>query len=343
MEAILLSGDQASLPRAELQALLDVHGGRIRGHATARLAVLDGGSAAASRVVQAWGWGDLWGEAGDDEAGLASLVDAVAQHAPGRGSAAVRALRYGRDKSPNRAAVERALGDALGRRGHIIDLEAPDVEVFAWLGDGRITVGHLRDVRPSGFDDRAVERRRHFHPVSLHPRRAASLVHLARVPPGGTVYDPFCGTGGIVLETALLGFRARGSDIDDRMVQGTWQTLTDAGPAALDGEVFTADVGATPALVGQVDGIVTDLPYGTASSTHQEPIRDLYRRAFAAFAELLPADRFAVVGHRDAGLLELAAGQGLEVHRPAGHGTGEVYEEYVHKNLTRRYAVLRKA
>lgn len=337
---VLLSGEHPTLPAAELRALLEVHdpGARVAINglvATVTPTDAAGADAALSRMALAHQWGEAWAAADDTPEGLGHLARAVAQNAPGREPAAVVSERRGLAKSANSLAIERRLGQALRDAGHPIDLRQPKATVFAWMVDGRIHVGLLRGSPDRGaFEARVAEKRAHFSPVGLHPRRAASLLHLARVPPGGTLYDPFCGTGTFVLEAALEGYRALGSDLDAWMVQGTWQTLTDAGPEPLEATVFEADVGAAPHLAGPVDGIVTDLPYGRASGTEGEALAALYGRAFAAFAQLLPPGRIAVVGHPDPALLEPAAGHGFAVV--------ERHQERAHRSLTRHFAVLRR-
>lgn len=332
MDAVLLEGSHPTLPQAELQALLDVHGGRVHRKLTDRVWFLHDAADALSRLVQHWGWGEHWGDALDVDDGVAALADQCHDAAPGTGSIAVRSIRYGPDGRVRRQALERAIGAALVERGHTVDLTRPDLEVFAWLGEGRLVAGRSRGRRDDSYEMRTSERRAHFSPVSLHPRRAAGLVHLARVPPGGRILDPFCGTGGIALEAALLGFDVWASDLDPWMVQGTMTTLTDVGPEALDCPVFQADIGDVPHLVDGVQGIVTDLPYGGASSTHDEDIARLYERALGAFADILPKGGHAVIGHANPRLLE--PGDDFRVV--------ERHAEYVHKSLTRHYAVLRR-
>jgi tRNA (guanine10-N2)-dimethyltransferase len=337
---VLLSGEHATLPAAELRALLEVHDPGAQATIDGLLATVAprdaaGTDAALARMALAHAWGEPWAAAADTAEGLDELARAVARQAPGTGSAAVVSERRGLAKSGNSLAIERRLGRALADAGHPIDLKAPRLTVFAWMVDGRVHAGLLRGLPDrSVFEGRVAEKRAHFSPVGLHPRRAASLLHLARVPPGGTLYDPFCGTGTFVLEAAMEGYKAFGSDLDAWMVQGTWQTLTDVPPEPLGATVFEADVGATPGLVGPVDGIVTDLPYGRASGTDGEDLAALYRRAFTAFAALLPPGRLAVVGHPDPALLEPAAQNGLEVV--------ERHEERAHRSLTRHFAVLRR-
>jgi tRNA (guanine10-N2)-dimethyltransferase len=82
-----------------------------------------------------------------------------------------------------------------------------------------------------------------------------------------------------------------------------------------------------------VQGICTDLPYGRASSSHDEGLAVLYDRALAAFHSLLPPTGYAVVGCAQPDLL-----------RPAAHGlhVRERHAERVHRSLTRHYLVLQK-
>lgn len=339
-QAVLLSGEHPTLPAAELRALLAVHDP----HATVQhdggpLAVVQPGhpdatQAALRRMALAHAWGDLWATAPETEAGLHRLAVLVPAVAPKQGSVAVVAQRRGAGKALERARIERELGAVLKASGLQVDLAAPDHAVFAWVADGRVTLGLQRGTVARGdAESRTSDERAHFSPVSMHPRRAASLLHLARVPPGGRVLDPFCGTGALVLEAALEGYEAWGSDLDRFMVQGTMTSLADAGPAPLDGNVFRADIGDVPDLVPTMDGIVTDFPYGRASSSHDEGLADLYDRAFAAFAKVLRPGGHAVVGLAQPALLPDLGKHGFaEVER---------HVERMHKSLDRHFIVAR--
>ncbi|MHB8633856.1 MAG: hypothetical protein ACYDBQ_07830 [Thermoplasmatota archaeon] len=338
--AVLLSGDHATLPAAELSALVAVHAPGAHVEVTGLAGIVTGAhrDPGIGRMALASQWGELWGEveAGDDR----GLLDLVAGRADGRGSMAVTCERRGLKKNPGSMALQREVGAALKAKGHKIDLEKPERTLFLWLLDDRVLVGERQGRRDASlYDDRAVERRMHFAPVSLHPARAATLVHLARVPlqvgsRPGRLFDPFCGTGGIVLEAALEGYDAWGSDLDAFMVQGTLEALADAAPAPLHGTAFQADIGEAPRLIDEVDAIVTDMPYGRAATTAGEGTGPLVRRALEAAAALLrPGDR-AVVGFAEERLLDAAEAQGFVVR--------ERHVERMHRSLTRHFAVLQR-
>lgn len=53
----------------------------------------------------------------------------------------------------------------------------------------------------------------------LPPKLAQIIINLAKPPEGGTILDPFCGTGVILQEALLMGYNAVGTDLDPRMVE----------------------------------------------------------------------------------------------------------------------------
>jgi tRNA G10 N-methylase Trm11 len=60
----------------------------------------------------------------------------------------------------------------------------------------------------------------------LPPKLAQIIVNLALPRPGGTVLDPFCGTGVVLQEAFLMGNSIYGTDLDARMIDYTNQNLT---------------------------------------------------------------------------------------------------------------------
>ena len=52
----------------------------------------------------------------------------------------------------------------------------------------------------------------------LPPKLAQIMVNLSKPPLDGRILDPFCGTGVILQEAALMGFQVYGSDLSDKMI-----------------------------------------------------------------------------------------------------------------------------
>ena len=60
----------------------------------------------------------------------------------------------------------------------------------------------------------------------LPPKLAQILINLCGpLPEGATILDPFCGTGVVLQEALLMGYRAYGTDISERMVEYSEKNL----------------------------------------------------------------------------------------------------------------------
>jgi tRNA (guanine10-N2)-dimethyltransferase len=218
--------------------------------------------------------------------------------------------------------LSRKVGKVLSHE-HDIDLTSPDLKVRVLLSEKVHFFISEYEIDRKQFDRRKVAERPFFSPISLHPRYARALINLTEAKRGGTVLDPFCGTGGIVLEAALLGMKSLGSDIDPEMVEGCKRNLEHFG---VEAEVQVADVGDVPSVFGMVGTVATDPPYGRAASTKKEDIDILYRRGIKASAEVLsPGSRAGIVLPREVKTDEMDL---LELHR-----------QRVHRSLTRHYHI----
>ncbi len=120
-------------------------------------------------------------------------------------------------------------GEILNKMGWEINLESPDVELMIIL-DGasehifwgkRLFSEHPRN----GWVQRAATERPFFKPVSLDPRLARVALNLVIGDPNQIICDPMCGTGGVLLEGALLNQQMVGIDLDEEMVLGSKRNL----------------------------------------------------------------------------------------------------------------------
>jgi tRNA G10 N-methylase Trm11 len=59
----------------------------------------------------------------------------------------------------------------------------------------------------------------------LPPKLARMMVNLAALPAGATVWDPFCGSGVIPMESILLGYNVLASDISEKAVSDTEKNI----------------------------------------------------------------------------------------------------------------------
>jgi tRNA (guanine10-N2)-dimethyltransferase len=236
----------------------------------------------------------------------------------------VRSRGLGIDVDP--LAVEGPLGADFGRTGRV-DLDQPVVDYRLLVGEDFLLGRVIHRVDRARLEATKVAHRSFSLPISLHPKFARTLVNLARVPMAGTVLDPFCGTGGVLLEACAIGLRPIGLDSDRRMVFGCRSSLHNV---QAEGRLGIADAGQLPLRMGSVHGIATDPPYGRAASTRGESIKSLYRRAFRAFRDLLPSGAHIAVVLPNEGMIDLAS-EHFELI--------ETHALRVHRSLVRHFCV----
>jgi tRNA (guanine10-N2)-dimethyltransferase len=242
------------------------------------------------------------------------------------------AIKYrNRSKNVDSQKIVRVLA-GIYAQGRKVVLDDPDVEIRALIADKKVYVGVKKSVVDrTQFEKRKIQNRPFFSPITLHPRLARALVNLSAVGKNQVLLDPFCGTGGILLEAGLIDIKVIGSDIEDKMIKGSKETLDFYGVKNYD--LFCTDVGELNKLVNKVDAVVTDLPYGKATTTKGEEISQLYKRAFENIYKVLNKEGRAVVGLSNKDMISLGEKyfSVLEVHKCR-----------VHRSLTRYFVVYEK-
>lgn len=245
------------------------------------------------------------------------------------GSVAVRAKRFqGQHQDLDLGRLAAEVGGVVAK-GRKVDLSHPDVDVRIMISD----MAHIyiceAEVDRSAFEKRKVAERPFFSPISLHPRYARALVNMTLVKRGERLLDPFCGTGGVLIEAASIGVRACGSDISPEMVEGCMQNLEHFGLPYDCMEV--ADIGDIEGRFGKVDAVATDPPYGRATSTRREPLGELYDRALTSMASVLDQ------GSRAGMVLPRPCPQQLK-----GLDLVHTHQQKVHRSLDRHYCIFRR-
>jgi tRNA (guanine10-N2)-dimethyltransferase len=133
------------------------------------------------------------------------------------------------------------------------DLNDPQHRFLVAAQDDRLWFGEIL-VEPSR-DYRIHDTKPYRTSSSLPARLARALVNLV-APPAGSILDPFCGTGSILLEAAALGLGTYGMDHNIKMVGMSRRNLSHFGYPA---QVELRDA---QDCTQTADAIITDLPYG---------------------------------------------------------------------------------
>ncbi len=242
------------------------------------------------------------------------------------------AIRYkNRSKNINSQKIVRTLADVF-TKNRKVDLKTPDIEIRALITDSKVYVGKkIYDVNRSKFEKRKVQFRPFFSPISLHPKIARALVNLSCVKKNQTILDPFCGTGGIIIEAGLMGIKVFGSDIEEKMVEGCKKTLDYYN--IKNYKLISTDIGKIDKYFTRVDAVVTDMPYGKSTTTKGEKMKELYKRSFQNISKILKENHRAVIGLSDKKMINLGK-KYLKLY--------EIHSFRSHRSLTRFFAVFEK-
>jgi len=314
-----LSGENLTLPLAELGCAGTVLDNRLQ------VAIVESSDiSAAHRLAMTHRVLEYLGECEPDLAAFKDLLRILSLETKQPFAGRAKKI-HGGSNSPNRSSqkeFERMIGTMIAGP---VCLKHPEVEYRAILSEDRCYFGKvLFTFERSSFDVRNPGKRDFFHPGVMMPRMARTLVNIAGVVPGDHMLDPFCGTGGILIEGHLIGARVIGSDFDTLMVLGSRQNIEGS-------DLMVADAIRLPIDDHAIDAVVTDFPYGQSVCIKKtDSMERLYGDALEEIHRVLKKGRRAVVvTHQD--ISPIAAEYFAVIQR---------HEQRVHKSLTRRIIVL---
>ncbi|KYK28275.1 hypothetical protein AYK20_07505 [Thermoplasmatales archaeon SG8-52-1] len=242
------------------------------------------------------------------------------------------AIKYkNRSKNIDSQAIVKALAEIFIKNREV-DLENPDIEIRVLITDSKLYIGlKLAEINRTQFEERKVQNRPFFSPISLHPKIARAIVNLSSIKKDDILLDPFCGTGGILLEAGLIGAKVIGSDIENKMIDGCKKTLDFYN--IKNYELFHSDIGDIDKFIDKTDAIVTDFPYGKSTTTKGEKMGTLYDRAFKNMSKLLSKGSKAIIGLSNKDFINLGEKY---------FSLKSIHKFRVHKSLIRYFVVYEK-
>jgi tRNA (guanine10-N2)-dimethyltransferase len=235
------------------------------------------------------------------------------------------------------------VGACIKRRGYNVNLENPS-KTFVILLTAQTCFFCLllHSVDKKQFEGKKPHLRPFFSPGVIMPKIARALVNLSGVKDKELFLDPFCGTGGILIEAGMIGARIIGADVQDKMVKGAEGNLKSFG---LTGDSIVSDATKMPLQDNSVDAIATDMPYGRSSLVSWSGDA-LITKSRSIFLERLYQDAVDEI-HRvlKPGRKAVIVTNSLSYHylyRKHGFQPLEKYTYRVHKSLNRYITVLEK-
>jgi len=207
--------------------------------------------------------------------------------------------------------LESSMGDMISKLSQAkVNLENPDIIIYLIFTNQQNFFGFSK---PEKILPRPKKIRKHPH--ELDWKLARVMINLIGLKEGETVCDPFCGTGTILLEAESMGIKAIGVDFDEKMCDITKQNLI---ANRFNSKIIKGDFSKFTIMKDKFDAIVTDLPYGTASKSSENP-QDLIKK----FVMMLPRRKKIAI------MCKKGFENQLEMN------PSKKYDIYRHKSLTR--------
>ncbi len=229
----------------------------------------------------------------------------------------------------NTEEMEQRIGGIFYRRGAHADLKNPQTQFRVLLTEDRSIFGIIRgSIDRSAFESRKPHYKPFFYPGVLMPRVARALVNIAK--PEECMLDPFCGTGGILVEAGLLGINVIGGEVQRKLLLGSKMNLDHYN---IDYTLMYQDACNMALKDESIEAVVTDPPYGRSAAIKAESLGNLLVGSLREIHRVLKTGKRAVfISERT---IEMIA-------EDAGFRVVEIHLQRVHKSLTRRISVLEK-
>ena len=164
----------------------------------------------------------------------------------------------------NISELERSMGDMITKFSKAqVSLQNPDITIYLIFTNEENFFGFSKRFEKQ---NRPIKIKKHPHELDWKLTRA--MINLIGLKEGEVVCDPFCGTGTTLLEAESMGIHAIGLDFDEKMFKISKENLDANG---YNSKIIKGDFSQLTRMIDEFDGIVTDLPYGTASKSSENP------------------------------------------------------------------------
>ncbi len=211
-------------------------------------------------------------------------------------------------------ALEREVGAILKKKWNSrVSLSNPSLMVYLILTDTKRYIGYSDVTIESKRPEKTLR-----YPHELEWKLARCMVNLSGLKEGQTICDPFCGTGTILLEAESMGIRSVGIDFDKKMCDISERNLAQNG---YESRVINSTFDYIKKIKDDIDSVVTDVPYGSASRSSVAP-----KKLIQDFVSVLPKKMTLVMVYK----------KGMDIDELE---KAKKYEVYRHKSLTRMIVV----
>ena len=263
--------------------------------------------------------------------GEQEILDLVEKSIPDfEGTYSVRVKRVREHSTINTESMERRIGSIFYRKGKRANLKNPQMQFRVVITEDKsIFASLIYSIDRSIFEARKPHLKPFFYPGVLMPRVARALVNISM--PQESLLDPFCGTGGILVEAGFIGIKVIGGDMQRKILLGAKMNLEHYNA---NYSLMYEDACRLALRDESVDAVVTDPPYGRSAAIKADSLEYMLAISMKEIHRVLKKGKRAV----------FVSERPIEaISKDAGFEVVETHLQRVHKSLTRRILVLEKS
>lgn len=231
--------------------------------------------------------------------------------------------------------LERRLGRKILKTTEktVVNLKRPNKTFVGVLTSKKLVFGlKMAEMKPKTFSERRPRKKPFFHPSAMPSKLARCMINLAHAKSGDLVLDPFVGTGSVIIEAALIGCQILGLDVQRKMIQGCRRNLKHFNLKA-EGLII-ADSRKLP--LQKIEQLVTDPPYGRSATTMKSTTKQIVTAIFnSAYPILRKGQRICIASPKTLNIARIGA--------ESGYKHLDSHFAYVHGTLTREIAIFERA
>lgn len=181
------------------------------------------------------------------------------------------AIRFRRFKAHGKNIDEKEIIDIIAAKiirecNAKVNLSNPKTVIRVIVTNGVLVLGlALGTIDTKTFYKRRPASRPFFRPGALSVELSRVFVNLSRPRRGRLYLDPFCGTGGFLIEALFMGYDVVGIDLNKDMIEGARINIEYYG--FKNYELIHGDATSIPLIPHSIGAIGTDPPYGRSTST----------------------------------------------------------------------------
>ena len=262
----ILSGENEYLALEELRALLELHGispGRLK--CLTMVCIIDGvDTGKINSIIDRAGY--------IREGGTVIKITTILDPPPVIETGTMRFFSVSNLKKTVPDHMVKEFLEGFIHRNNIIHRSGRKSDLHLIFSEGSVIIGKpIASRRTRDFYRRRPAIRPFFRSIALSVPFSRMMINLARTPRGGVIFDPFAGTGSILIEASLMGIKAIGAEIDWKIARGAEENLEYYNANAI---LILGD--STQLNLYDINAIVTDPPYGRSASTHGVDVKNIY-------------------------------------------------------------------